>query len=139
MEEKQQMGKWQWVTGIVDDNVEHIRIWHVENETPIALVAPGQGRSFVVQFLLADKPEDILICKIMKDVRHDLDYYLVEKRENNPWAYAKYHCNSGANMYSEVRWIYLPEGCINPYRTRIVTFKTDDTESLSGILKLFLQ
>ena len=139
MEEKQQRGKWQWVTGIVDDNVEHLRIWHVENETPIALVAPGQGRSFVVQFLLADKPEDILICKIMKDVRHELDYYLVEKRENNPWAYAKYHCNSGANMYSEVRWIYLPEGCINLYRTRIVTFKTDDTECLSGILKPFLQ
>ena len=135
MEEKREREKWQWVKGIVNDKDDHIKIWHVENENPIALVAPGQDRSFVVQFLLTDKPEDIHTCKLIEEVRYELDFYLVEKREKNPWAYAKYHCNSAANMYSRVLWIYFPKGHIDPHRTRIVTFKTDGTESLTGILK----
>jgi len=139
LEEKQQKEKWQWITGIVNDKDDHIKIWHAENENAVALVAPGQDRSFVVQFLLADNPEDIQTCKIIEEVRKELDYFLVEKREENPWAYAKYHCNSGANMYSKVRWVYFPKGRVDPHRTRKVTFKTDNTESLSGILKHFSQ
>ncbi|MGD0354323.1 MAG: hypothetical protein ABSB31_02625 [Dehalococcoidia bacterium] len=101
MKEKREREKWKWVKGIVNDKDDHIKIWHVENENPVALLAPGQERSFVVQFLLADKPEDIQTCKIIEAVRHELDYFLIEKLEENPWAYANYHCNSGANMYSK--------------------------------------
>jgi len=40
----------------------------------------------------------------------ELDFYLVEKGGANPWAYAKYHCNTAANMYSSVHWSYFPSG-----------------------------
>jgi hypothetical protein len=39
-----------------------------------------------------------------------LDFYLVERRERNPWAYAIYHCGTGSNMYSKVHWSYFPSG-----------------------------
>jgi hypothetical protein len=44
------------------------------------------------------------------DVHKELDFYLVEKNEPDPWAYAIYHCNTGANMYSTVHWSYFPKG-----------------------------
>jgi hypothetical protein len=40
----------------------------------------------------------------------ELDFYLVEKLERDPWAYAVYHCGTGANMYSRVHWSYFPTG-----------------------------
>jgi hypothetical protein len=36
------------------------------------------------------------------------DFYMVNKREPNPWGYAKYHCRTGANVYSEIYWAYYP-------------------------------
>jgi hypothetical protein len=42
--------------------------------------------------------------------RKDIDFYLVEKGEANPWAYAKYHCSTAANIYSKVHWLCFPDG-----------------------------
>jgi hypothetical protein len=42
--------------------------------------------------------------------KKELDFYLVEKGEMNPWAYAQYHCSTAANMYSTVHWSYFPSG-----------------------------
>jgi hypothetical protein len=48
--------------------------------------------------------------QMINAARKELDFYLVDKREPNPWAYAKYHCNTAANMYSKVHWSYFPNG-----------------------------
>ncbi len=42
--------------------------------------------------------------------RKSLDFYLVGLNKPDPWAYAIYHCNTAANMYSEVHWSYFPKG-----------------------------
>jgi hypothetical protein len=42
--------------------------------------------------------------------REELDFYLVEKNEADPWAYAVYHCNTGTNLYSLIHWSYFSIG-----------------------------
>ncbi len=44
------------------------------------------------------------------DRKTELNFYLVEKGEPDPWAYAKYHCTTASNLYSSVHWSYYPEG-----------------------------
>ena len=102
---------WKWVEGIVDTNEDHIKIRYGDDPEPIAVVAPDEGKTFVVQSLvnqlnLFDKSEQ----EIPVDVRKELDFYLVELGEEDPWAYAIYHCSTASNMYSNVHWGYYPKG-----------------------------
>ena len=39
----------------------------------------------------------------------ELNFYLVELRNENPWDYAIYHCGTASNMYSTTRWAYYPK------------------------------
>ena len=41
---------------------------------------------------------------IIADVRRQVQWLFVDKGEANPWGYAKYHCTTGANVYSNVHW-----------------------------------
>jgi hypothetical protein len=36
----------------------------------------------------------------------EIQFYLIDKGEPKPWAYAKYHCNSSANLNSLVHWSF---------------------------------
>ena len=103
---------YKWVEGTVDTEKEHIKITYGEDPATVALVAPGEGRTFVVQFVLG--PGLFISAKqvqhIKEEVRKELDFYLVQKCEPNPWAYAIYHCNTGANVYSSVHWGYYRDG-----------------------------
>lgn len=92
--------------GTVDQTGEVIAISYGEEDIPVALIAKDEKGQFVVQFLLSETTEDPEIRKILKSVYRELDFYLVKKNEKDPWAYAKYHCGSAANMYSKVHWSY---------------------------------
>lgn len=46
--------------------------------------------------------------KMVQAASNQRDFYMVNKREPNPWGYAKYHCRTGANVYSEIYWAYYP-------------------------------
>jgi hypothetical protein len=53
--------------------------------------------------------------RIIDAAREELDFYLVEHPKGfpgtgHPWGYAIYHCNTAANMYSNVHWSYFPNG-----------------------------
>ena len=113
------------VKGIVDTNNEHIKLWHGKPPTadrggavrqsgrPVALVARGRGKTFTVQFLLRARPTDKRAAEILKDVRRELDFYLIELSAPGrpaPWAYARYHCYTAANVYSKVHWGWYPKG-----------------------------
>ena len=70
----------------------------------VARVAPGQGKGqFVVEFV-APPAVSQHTPAVLAAVREELDFFLVEKDEPNPWAYAKYHCGTVSNMYGEVHW-----------------------------------
>lgn len=97
-----------WAEGVVDIRKEHIKLFvgpFGDRAKLIAVVAPKGQRSFTVQFVVekADYGEAV------NEVIRELNFYLVEKSEDNAWAYAKYHCSTASNIYSSVHWgLYRP-------------------------------
>jgi len=104
MSESEDKAVWTWAEGVVDAKQEHIRIYCADDPKPVAWVAPGRDNSFTVQFAKRSG----LPSEVREAVRRELDFYLVEKREENPWAYAIYHCSTAANVYSSAHWGYYP-------------------------------
>lgn len=104
-----------WVEGIVDVGDEHIKITHgdIENEQVlIALVAPareGTDDRFVVEFVPVSDCNPAKLIQMREEVRGEIDFYLIEKDEENSWQYAFYHCGTAANLYSAVHWNYFPK------------------------------
>jgi hypothetical protein len=105
---------WRWEEGPVEKTDEHLEIVYGDVNTqdpekwiPVARVSAPKDTIFSVQFLIeASDPEG---RKMVDAVRIELDLILVEKGEPNPWDYAKYHCATGANAYSEIHWSYHPK------------------------------
>lgn len=110
---------WKWVRGPVNKAGEHVEMrygsakdsgW--DDWIPVALVSPPAGNTFKVEVLIPDNiPEN---QEIIKEVENELNFYLVEKGEKNPWAYARYHCGTSANVYSMVHWSFYPAGTWSP-------------------------
>ncbi len=93
-----------WTEGNVDTNDDHIKIRFGEEPRPVALVAADGKNSFTVQFLFRWRRGDIKSTRIRREVCKDLDFYLIEKGEKDPWAYAIHHCSTTANVYADVHW-----------------------------------
>ncbi len=71
-----------------------------DDHIPVARVGPPMDHTFPVEWLVdsAAHPEAV------EAVRRDLDFYLVDKDEDDPWLYAHYHCGTASNLYSNVQW-----------------------------------
>jgi hypothetical protein len=106
---------WSWGEGVVDVQAEHIELRYGDAAKSdyrqwvlLALIGKPTNNVFPVSWLMTcGDPSDE---QMIDAARKELDFYLVEKREADPWAYAKYHCNTASNMYSDVHWRYLPHG-----------------------------
>jgi hypothetical protein len=131
--------EWMWQEGAVDPDGEHIEVRYgdasnvrYEEWTPIAIIGKPRNRIFPVRWLRMPPAID---TAILGEVRRELDFYLVNKREPNPWAYAIYHCNTSANMYSKVHWSYFPSGGQGErHSSRIIQLSREDVAQLSGNL-----
>jgi hypothetical protein len=106
--------EWRWQEGAVDPDGEHIEVRYgdtstarYEEWTPIALIGKPKRHVFPVCWL---KMPATIDPAIIGQVRRELDFFLVDKCEPEPWAYAIYHCGTGANIYSKVHWSYFPSG-----------------------------
>ena len=91
-----------WTEGAVALGEEHIQLsWgSIEDARPIARLAPAGAHAFTVQFLVDKLGHATAVAAVTKE----LNFFLIENREPNPWAYARYHCNTGSNLYSSVHW-----------------------------------
>ncbi|MFH0818047.1 MAG: hypothetical protein V1909_05450, partial [Candidatus Micrarchaeota archaeon] len=70
---------------------------------------------------------------MLADARYELDFYLVEKDEPDPWAYALYHCNTGANMFSRVHWSYFPTGSQGKrHASKVIQLSAEESAQLFG-------
>jgi hypothetical protein len=107
--------RWKWVEERVDPLSEHIELRYGDAVTsgheswcPVALVGTPKGNTFHVTWI-ADigNPEK---AAMIAAARKELDFYLLEVGGLDPWAYACYHCTTGANMYSRIHWSYFPHG-----------------------------
>ena len=106
-----------WREGPVDKTNEHMRLFYGDADAgtqplEVALLAPakrGQVDSYVVEFV---PPRDgkTLSREVRTAVEKEINYYLLEKDEKDPWQYAIYHCGTAANVYSPVHWSYYPKG-----------------------------
>jgi protein-tyrosine-phosphatase len=107
-----------WVEGIVSNWSEHIRIsFHEQDDDitfiPVARIAPGHGRTTIVQFVLNEDLSASKTEQILKDVKRQLNFFLSEKDEPDPWSYAMYHCTTAGMLYSTVWWGYYPGPPVN--------------------------
>ena len=96
-----------WIEGVVDPDGEHIVISYGEvgePRIPVALVGPGPGRSFTVQFMLKPDWKDDRVQMMLDEVRAELDFHLVELDEPDPWAYPRYHHRTAENACGSVHW-----------------------------------
>jgi hypothetical protein len=94
--------QWSWVEGEVTRTDDHLVLSHDDvGPEPVAFVGPPVAGVFPVEFVTLD-PE--VADSVRADIARELDYYLVEKGEPNPWSYAIYHSGTGANVYGRVHW-----------------------------------
>lgn len=73
--------------------------------TPVARVGRRNAHRFTVEFLVA--PDSSERTEMIAAVTGELNFYLVELRERDPWGYARYHCGTASNIYSDVHWAYV--------------------------------
>jgi hypothetical protein len=115
-----------WQEGIVNTACEHVKLYYGEWGDicdTAALVAPNRDDCFTVQFLLKAESGDLNASDILEAIRAELNFFLVEKGENDPWKYVKYHCTTAAEMYSKVHWVYYPHGVFDVRRPSVILFK----------------
>lgn len=112
MEEKP--AEWRWREGPVDcgGDFAELRFGKASESNwgawlPVCLVGSPRNRVFPVHFLMSKA--DPMWSEIIRLATRELDFYLVEKSESDPWAYVQHHCGTSANAYSEVHWSYFPK------------------------------
>jgi len=95
-----------WIEGKIDRTKEHIVVTYSDSlgdrEKKVAYIMPVTSSMFVVQFLSSLRKKENI--DILEAVKQELDFYLMEKQEPDPWKYAKYHCTTAVNEYSKVHW-----------------------------------
>jgi hypothetical protein len=127
---------WRWVEGQVDPLSEHIELSYgdaVKSDyaswRPLVLVGRPKNNTFPVTWIATPETPDEL--SMIAAARKELDFYLVEVGGENPWAYACYHCTTGANMYSQIHWSYFPHGHRGDRRSSaVVRLRTDKGDGL---------
>jgi hypothetical protein len=99
-----------WQEGRVDLAKQHFELrygpaedgWTEDGWIPVALIGPPKNRIVNVQFLV--DPSDPNNAETVNDVKREIQFYLIDKGETDPWGYAKYHCGTESNIYSPVHW-----------------------------------
>lgn len=106
--------KWQWKEGEFDPIGERIELRYGNADESsysdgllVALIGKPKEHIFPVKWAI-DK-NDLKSAEVIEHVAKDLDFYLVEKGGPDPWAYAKHHCTTAANIYSRIHWSYFPK------------------------------
>jgi hypothetical protein len=93
-----------WSAGVVDRQDDHIKISYGAHRMPVALVAQTAEREFTVEFLLGRRISVRRAGVMLAAVRAELDFYLLCSTGPEPWAFARYHCDTVANACSSVHW-----------------------------------
>ena len=104
--------KWIWVEGDVNTNEEHMELRYGRLEDggyddwmPVAFISSPKNNIFNVKFLIEASDDEQR--KALEVAKRELDFYLVNKGEPDPWCYAKYHTTTMADVYSSIHWSFF--------------------------------
>jgi hypothetical protein len=101
-----------WQEGPVDRTQEHFELrygsankggW--DDWIPIAVIGPPTAGTVNVQFLV--DPLDPRNANFIIAAKKEIEFFLIEKGELDPWHYAQYHCGTASNAYSDVHWSFF--------------------------------
>lgn len=100
-----------WKEGPVDPALEHFELrfgppgfaW--DAGLPVARVGRPVGGVVAVAFLV-DRAAPEHAAAVAAAVE-EIQYFLIDKHERQPWGYAQYHCGTAANAYSNVHWSHF--------------------------------
>ncbi|HEY5331605.1 MAG TPA: hypothetical protein VIJ79_17130 [Acidobacteriaceae bacterium] len=74
----------------------------------VALIGRSHSDPVIVEYLI--DIGDVKNAEMVLRIEKEIQFYFFELNEQDPWAYAQYHCNTSSNLYSDVRWIFFPVG-----------------------------
>ncbi len=101
--------------GLVPEEGEHIKLYYQQgSSTPvqerqlIARLAPGKGKTFVVQFLIDPHQTDPLLTWMLQVTRRDLEFFIRSYPSLMSWEFAIRRCDTWGNLYSSITWWYCP-------------------------------
>lgn len=110
-----------WREGSVDRSQEHFELRYGSAEaeddgwddwTPIALIGRPVAGIATVQFLVpTDDPNTV---EAVRYAKKEIQFYLIDLEKTDPWEYAKYHCGTLANVYSDIHWSFFESGTVSP-------------------------
>ncbi len=95
-----------WIEKSVNQDQEHIKLFYKDSTNCIALISSPVHNVFNVEFITNDENQQTR--KIIEEVKKEINFYLINKKEKYPWNYAKYHCVSTSNLYSPIHWHFYP-------------------------------
>ena len=97
-----------WTEGPVSRELPHFALSHDSHASPVALVGhPAIDGRFAVEFLVPRDSDDEVLQIVVREVLHEIDFYLDNVGGPNPWEYAIYHCGTMSNVIPPVHWSYF--------------------------------
>ena len=94
-----------WMMGSVDRSRPHIELRSGERSESLAVL--GDQRPHLVADFSQSPTAAAVSRDVLAEVVRQLDFYLDQKGEPDPWAYALHHCSTAANAYSPVVWCVI--------------------------------
>ena len=98
--EQQPSGAWEWCEGLVDKRLDHFELHYgeafasggVDTWIPVAVVGLMRKGVVNVEFLI--NRTDPRNSQIVEAAVKELNFYLEELNEADPWRYLQYHCGT---------------------------------------------
>jgi hypothetical protein len=94
-----------WIEGPVKRDLEHFVLTYGDTNTPVAVLGRGPRGRFLLDY---ESGWEGLDSEARDEVMADLNFYLIELRERDPWAYLRHHTGTMSNAYPPVHWGWLP-------------------------------
>ena len=105
---RKQIAQPTWEEGYVDPQQEHFELRYGERQTPVARVGRDRERRVFVQFLDEKRDKNPRFHAIFGAVTGELTHYLFGAVGPDAWAFARFHCDTPANLASPVHWQWCP-------------------------------
>lgn len=97
-----------WEEGFVNPQKEHFELRYGERHLPVARVGRDQEKRIFVQFLDKKRNDNSRTRAITSAVSGEVTHYFFGAVGSDGWAFARFHCETPANLASQIHWSWQP-------------------------------